>query len=169
MDQQPIVSSKRSARELNSVPLFTREECSQHTREPLNSSKEIKSSRRESNPRFLFVREASLPLDHGTLPTSESSSTGGIRTHRHQTLELIAMPIRVPCLRSHHATSHRDAFHLRARESNHGLRAYETRPSTSPPARPRPRYRAGQAGFMRTGWTPAAPGDLFSLSHSTDA
>ena len=27
-----------------------------------------------------------------------SSSTGGSRTHRHQSLELIAMPIRVPCL-----------------------------------------------------------------------
>jgi hypothetical protein len=26
----------------------------------------IESSRRESNPRFLFVREVSLPLDHGT-------------------------------------------------------------------------------------------------------
>ena len=26
----------------------------------------IQSSRRESNPRFLFVREESLPLDHGT-------------------------------------------------------------------------------------------------------
>jgi hypothetical protein len=26
-----------------------------------------------------------------------SSSTGGSRTHRHQSLELIAMPIRVPC------------------------------------------------------------------------
>ena len=27
----------------------------------------IESSRRESNPRFLFVREVSLPLDHGTV------------------------------------------------------------------------------------------------------
>src|ERR1700733_14617751 len=27
----------------------------------------IESSRRESNPRFLFVREMSLPLDHGTI------------------------------------------------------------------------------------------------------
>jgi hypothetical protein len=26
----------------------------------------MESSRRESNPRFLFVREVSLPLDHGT-------------------------------------------------------------------------------------------------------
>jgi hypothetical protein len=26
----------------------------------------LESSRRESNPRFLFVREVSLPLDHGT-------------------------------------------------------------------------------------------------------
>ena len=26
----------------------------------------IESSRRESNPRFLFVREVSSPLDHGT-------------------------------------------------------------------------------------------------------
>ena len=29
-------------------------------------SPQSKSSRRESNPRFLFVREVSLPLDHGT-------------------------------------------------------------------------------------------------------
>ena len=56
-----------------------------------------RSSRRESNPRFLFVREASLPLDHGTLLASHFSSTGGSRTHRHQALDLIAMPIRVPC------------------------------------------------------------------------
>jgi hypothetical protein len=38
LDQQPVLFSQRSARELNSVPLFTREECSQHTRGPLVSS-----------------------------------------------------------------------------------------------------------------------------------
>jgi hypothetical protein len=83
------------------------------------------SSRRESNPRLLFVREESLPLDHGTSRRQiRSTSTGGIRTHRHQTLSLIAMPIRVPCHRAE----------LRARESNHGRRIHETRLSSGPPA-----------------------------------
>jgi hypothetical protein len=59
----------------------------------------IESSRRESNPRFLFVREVSSPLDHGT-----------------------------------------------------------QRPSTGPPACPRPRYRAGQVGLMRADRAPATPG-----------
>src|SRR4051794_8363805 len=37
----------------------------------------LESSRRESNPRFLFVREVSSPLDHGTSHrTVLSSSTG---------------------------------------------------------------------------------------------
>jgi len=36
---------------------------------------------------------------------------------------------------------------------------YETQPSTGPPACPRPRYRAGQTGFMRAGRTPATPGN----------
>jgi hypothetical protein len=35
---------------------------------PLDQQPSFKeSSRRESNPRFLFVREVSLPLDHGTV------------------------------------------------------------------------------------------------------
>jgi hypothetical protein len=145
----------------------------------------IKSSRRESNPRFLFVREASLavgPRDvtirvdrrgveprfpgcrPGVVPLDQqpifSSSTGGSRTHRHQSLELIAMPIRVPCHRSHHMTVCCSLHRLRARESNRGVRAYETRPSTGPPACPRPRYRTGRAGFMRAGWTPVTPGKI---------
>jgi hypothetical protein len=66
---------------------------------PILSSNQ--SSRRESNPRFLFVREVSSPLDHGTSHQSpRSSSTGGSRTHRHQTLDLTAMPVRVPCRRT---------------------------------------------------------------------
>ena len=74
------------------------------------------------------------------------SSTGGIRTHRHQALDLAAMPVSVPC------HEHRQ---LRVGESNLRLRAYETRPSTGPPASPRPRYRSGHAGLMRAGRAPA--------------
>ena len=44
---------------------------------------------------------------------------------------------------------------LRVGESNLRLRAYETRPSTGPPASPRPRYRAGHVGLMRPGRAPA--------------
>jgi len=68
---------------------------------------------------------------------------------------------------AHRVASRRFAarcIHLRARESNHGLRAYETRSSTGPPACPRPRYRTGQAGFMRAGRAPAAPGDRIVVS-----
>ncbi len=42
------------------------------------------------------------------------------------------MPIRVPCRLSLSASQF---MRLRARESNHGFRAYETRPSTGPPAK----------------------------------
>ena len=69
LDQQPILleNRQRSARESNSVPLLTREPCGQRTRGPFRSPiSRVESSRRESNPRSLFVREVSLPLDHGT-------------------------------------------------------------------------------------------------------
>src|SRR3954468_2744808 len=74
------------------------------------------------------------------------SSTGGIRTHRHQALDLAAMPVSVPC------HEHRQ---LRVGESNLRLRAYDTRPGTGPPASPRPRYRSGHAGLMRPDRAPA--------------
>src|SRR3954468_18619581 len=74
------------------------------------------------------------------------SSTGGIRTHRHQALDLAAMPVSVPC---------REHRQLRVGESNLRLRAYDTRPGTGPPASPRPRYRAGHAELMRPGRAPA--------------
>jgi hypothetical protein len=103
---------------------------------------------------ILCVRQASSPLDDGT---SAVSSTGGIRTHRHQALDLAAMPVSVPC------HEHRQ---LRVGESNLRLRAYDTRPGTGPPASPRPRYRAGHAGLMRPGRAPArlervqSPGEI---------
>jgi hypothetical protein len=69
----------------------------------------FQSSRRESNPRFLFVREASLavgPRDDFAC-SFLSNSTGGSRT--------------LLC---------RGLAATRARESNRGIRAYETRLST---------------------------------------
>ena len=95
--------------------------------------------RRGVEPRFPGCKPGVVPLDQ----QPNSSSTGGSRTHRHQSLDLIAMPIRVPCRRSLNATACHSALPLRARESNRGVRAYETRPSTGPPACPRPRYRSG--------------------------
>jgi hypothetical protein len=53
----------------------------------------------------------------------------------------------------------------RVGELNHRVRAYDTRPSTGPPASRRPRYRAGRAGLMGTGGTPAAPGNRYSALH----
>jgi hypothetical protein len=174
-------SEQRSARESNSVPLLTTEACRRRTRGPSRHRSEQcppesrtrspslqkrdapgtptdhrddrppnQSSRRESNPRFLFVREVSLPLDHGTLhQVPLSSSTGGSRTHRHQTLSLTAMPVRVPCRRS---------AELRARELNHGLRVYETRPSAGPPAmESQAPVPSRAAGLMRAGGAPATP------------
>ena len=93
--------------------------------------------RRGVEPRFPGCRPGVVPLDQQPI----FISTGGSRTHRHQPLELIAMPVRVPCHQSHRLDSL--SCSLRARDSNRGIRAYETRPSTSPPACPRPRYRAG--------------------------
>src|SRR5437879_3260605 len=56
------------------------------------------------------------------------------------------MPVSVPC------QEHRQ---LRVGESNLRLRAYETRPSTGPPASPRPRYRSGRIGLMKANRAPA--------------
>jgi hypothetical protein len=63
----PLFIETRSARESNSVHLPTTEACRQRTRGPALFMNEFQSSRRESNPRSLFVREVSLPLDHGTI------------------------------------------------------------------------------------------------------
>ena len=52
--------------------------------------------RRGVEPRFPGCKPGVVPLDQ----QPNSSSTGGSRTHRHQSLDLIAMPIRVPCRRS---------------------------------------------------------------------
>jgi hypothetical protein len=80
---------------------------------------------------------------------SRSNSTGGSRTHRHQTLSLTAMPVRVPC---------RQPSELRARESNHGLRVYETRLSAGPPAmESQAPVPSRAAGLMRAGGAPATP------------
>ena len=43
------------------------------------------------------------------------------------------------------------------------FRAHETRPSTGPPASPRPRYRAGRIGLMKANRAPASPGKFASL------
>jgi hypothetical protein len=91
----------------------------------------IGSSRRESNPRFLFVREVSLPLDHGT-----------VNSVRHRVARVgveptdIGLSTRSLCQFAYRAilSLHSCRTDLRARDSNHGLRTYETRPSTSPPA-----------------------------------
>jgi hypothetical protein len=71
---------------------------------------------------------------------SPSSSTGGIRTHRHQTLSLTAMPVRVPCRRLRLLRS-RDA----ARDA----------PDLSPNCGPGSRTTASE--FMRLGRAPARP------------
>ena len=106
------------------------------------------SSRRESNPRCLFVGEESSPLDHGTFATR--IDTGGIRTHKHQTLSLAALPL------AYRAVIWKGQ--LRVGESNLRVRAYETRPSTGPPASPRPRSRSVTTGLMKAGEAPATPG-----------
>jgi hypothetical protein len=76
---------------------------------------------------------AAGPRDVASYLAPYSSSTGGSRTHRHQALSLTAMPVRVPCRRP---PSNRGPLipELRARESNHGFRAYETRLGAGPPA-----------------------------------
>jgi hypothetical protein len=69
LDQQPmsVDHRQRSARESNSVPLLTGKGCRRRTRGPSCFILDVtESSRRESNPRFLFVKEVSSPLDHGT-------------------------------------------------------------------------------------------------------
>lgn len=107
---------------------------------------ENQSSRRESNPRFLRVKEVSSPLDHGTSPRrSFSSSTGGIRTHRHQTLSLTAMPVRVPCRRSGALTASRIAPNCGPGSRTTASEFMRLgRAPARPQSNPRPRYRAGR-------------------------
>jgi hypothetical protein len=136
LDQWPFLQpgSQGSARESNSVPLFTKEGCARHTHGPSSGSSITRVVPEGIEPPFPLCKRGVVavgPRDVAlTRHHSPSSSTGGIRTHRHQTLSLIAMPVRVPC--HHEFVAHRSE--LRARESNHGVRVYETRPSAGPPA-----------------------------------
>ena len=113
---------RRSARESNSVPLPTKEVCCRNTCRPAS----WESSRQDSNLRYP-VRETGV-FAARRRDEIRASSTGGSRTHRHQALDLAAMPVSVPCHRL------RDADQLRVWVSNPALRAYEARPSTGPPA-----------------------------------
>jgi hypothetical protein len=134
------IDETRSARESNSVSLPTKEVCCRNTCRPAS----WESSRQDSNLRYP-VRETGV-FAARRRDEIRASSTGGIRTHRHQALDLAAMPVSVPC------HEHRQ---LRVGESNLRLRAYDTRSGTGPPASPRPRYRSGHAGLMRPGRAPA--------------
>ena len=96
LDQQPmsVEHRQRSARESNSVPLLTRKGCRRRTRGPSCFIQNlIESSRRESNPRFLFVREVSSPLDHGTVRVARV----GVEPTDHQGLSWAALPVCVSC------------------------------------------------------------------------
>ena len=66
---------------------------------------------------LLAVDQASSPLDHGI-----ASDRGGSRTHRHEALDLAAMPVCVPGRK------------WRVRELHPAVQAYETRLSLRPPA-----------------------------------
>jgi hypothetical protein len=88
-------------------------------------------------PPFPFCKKGVVAIGpRDGLRSASFNSRRGSRTHRHQApgtarrVVVIVMPVRVPC----HIAALRLTFHLRARDSNRGLRAYETRPSTSPPA-----------------------------------
>ena len=105
---------QRSVRESNPVFLLTEEVCCRNTYRP--SSTVIPDWNRTST--FLVVTQASSPLDHGIC----SSDRGGSRTHRHEALDLAAMPICVPGRK------------WRVRESHPAVQAYETRLSLRPPA-----------------------------------
>jgi hypothetical protein len=93
------------------------------------------------------------------------SSTGGSRTHRHQALDLTAMPVRVPC--------HPVASVTQLPICGPGIRttASELMKLGRAPARPqcpRPRYRTGQVGLMRANRTPATPGSFQQFSATSD-
>ena len=79
---------KRSVRELNPVFLLTEEVC---CREHLQTIFQSDPGWIRTIIVFLVVTQASLPLDHGII-----SDRGGSRTHRHEALDLAAMPICVP-------------------------------------------------------------------------
>ena len=119
----------RSARESNSVPLLTTEACRRRTRGPSYFRPGEGPPESRTRPPCLQGRHAPhTPADHRVVPEGVEppfplckrgvvaigprdvvfsfdsfpdlwSSTGGSRTHRHQTLSLTAIPVRVPCHR----------------------------------------------------------------------
>ena len=106
---------KRSVRESNPVFLLTEEVCCRNTYRPFRNSDPGWSR----TITFLVVTQASSPLDHGIMLISDR---GGSRTHRHEALDLAAMPICVP------------GHKWRVRGSHPAVQAYEARLSTGPPA-----------------------------------
>ena len=89
LDQRPA-SIERSVPELNRVFLLTTEVCCQNTYRPIR----VSDPGWNRTSTFLVVTQASLPLDHGIVFLI--SDRGGNRTHRHEALDLAAMPICVP-------------------------------------------------------------------------
>ena len=78
--------SQRSVWELNPVFRHTKAACSLSTYRP-----KVSDPGWNRTIAFLDVDQASSPLDHGI-----GSDRSGSRTHRHEALDLIALPICVP-------------------------------------------------------------------------
>jgi hypothetical protein len=95
----PLFSKPRSARESNSVHLPTTEACRQRTRGPYAFMNESQSVVPEGvEPPFPLCRRGVVAIGpRDDRLQSFSSGTSGSRTHRHQILDLTAMPVRVPC------------------------------------------------------------------------
>lgn len=79
-----------------------------------------------------FLRPFCILRSEFCLPKSDQ---GGSRTHKHQALDLTAIPVRVP------------SRQLRSPGLEPGSQAYETRPSTRPPASRRPGSRTQPPGL----------------------
>ncbi len=106
---------------------------------------------------------AETPTDHRVIPagiepalswlsprrlchwtTGSFRDRGGSRTHKHEALDLAALPVCVP-------------GRWRVRGSHPAVPAYEAGLDSGPPASCRPRHRAGHTDLMRANWAPAAP------------
>ena len=110
LDQRPVVSCERSVRELNPALVLTTDACGRNTYRP---SSDPGWSRTIA---LLRVMQASSPLDYGI-----NSDQGGSRTHKHEALDLAALPVCVPS-------------RWRVRGSHPAVQAYEARTSTGSPA-----------------------------------